>query len=556
MANICDYEVRVKGSEKAAIMIFQSMPCLDILCVTEDQPGYAICFKGDCKWSVDYDTYDTLDEEDKVDLSDMSYEEISQKAVEYMGYSLRAKSEAFKCSILVHSWSDESDFDYFDYYDCGKVIKQRRLEYNEDEPNVFDWDKTEFVGHEGEYDENANGEENSIRAMDSLIKHLGGSESGGEISREGKELLDKLANINIMDEQADEAEEEESENIDENGNEQEYDKYKWTFKNGKRINGDGWSVTIPDGYKKVRSILPMPDGNLRVFELIPSNEKNVETCSVRILPGEKSQSSVFSKYEFVHPKARAGMAAAFTGKYADAKVETEIRMFGYQVQKYPELYSTAWEDLAASIMVLDTGNNTYSFQCMIFTYGYDQMIRIQTSEVNDTQKYQLLESVKAFFHTFKLDEPDEKCPAAAKLESDEVYSELLNGKVEKFNDAIEQAVTEYGAATNGTMEACHKMVENDILTSYLPVCMKQLLIDGMEVKEYYLILAEKLVDRLIAGGAGKPKMKKVFKKLHELDQDITEIDYFSDKITVAETDNMTRIRKKFERLEIEKTEVS
>ena len=47
MANICEYSVRVKGSQKAGKMVYESMPCLDFKEKDDDQPGYAICFSGD-----------------------------------------------------------------------------------------------------------------------------------------------------------------------------------------------------------------------------------------------------------------------------------------------------------------------------------------------------------------------------------------------------------------------------------------------------------------------------------------------------------------------------
>ena len=28
MANYCDYEIRVKGSKKAGLMVYESMPCM------------------------------------------------------------------------------------------------------------------------------------------------------------------------------------------------------------------------------------------------------------------------------------------------------------------------------------------------------------------------------------------------------------------------------------------------------------------------------------------------------------------------------------------------
>lgn len=134
IANICEYSVRVKGSQKAGKMVYESMPCLDFKEKDDDQPGYAICFSGDCKWSVNYETVDLVP---YININSWSENEIDEQASNYVCYSLRAKSEALDCEILVHYWSEESGFDQFDHYDRGTVVKQRKIAYNGD-PAPFD----------------------------------------------------------------------------------------------------------------------------------------------------------------------------------------------------------------------------------------------------------------------------------------------------------------------------------------------------------------------------------------------------------------------------------
>ena len=96
MANFCDYEVRVKGSKKAGLMVYNSMPCLEYKDFEwEKGSGNStiICFTGNCKWSVNFGVTDNLR---KVNVDSMSESEIESKGTDYWEYSLRAKSEAFQ----------------------------------------------------------------------------------------------------------------------------------------------------------------------------------------------------------------------------------------------------------------------------------------------------------------------------------------------------------------------------------------------------------------------------------------------------------------------------
>ncbi len=180
MANFCDYEVRVKGSKKAGLMVYNSMPCLEYKDFEwEKGSGNStiICFTGNCKWSVNFGVTDNLR---KVNVDSMSESEIESKGTDYWEYSLRAKSEAFQCEIMVHYWSEESGFDQFDHYKNGKVLKQRKIEYNYDKQDEFDWNKLEFVGHEGEYDESVSGEQDNENLM-AMLMALGDLLSSNEV---------------------------------------------------------------------------------------------------------------------------------------------------------------------------------------------------------------------------------------------------------------------------------------------------------------------------------------------------------------------------------------
>ena len=130
MANYCDYEIRVIGSKNAGLMVYESMPCMDFKNFEWEKSSEnytTIHFTGNCKWSVNFGVTDNLN---YVNVDAMSESEIESKGIDYWDYSLRAKSEAFQCEIMVHYWSEESGFDQFDHYKNGKILKQRKIEYN------------------------------------------------------------------------------------------------------------------------------------------------------------------------------------------------------------------------------------------------------------------------------------------------------------------------------------------------------------------------------------------------------------------------------------------
>ena len=101
MANICEYEVHVKGTKKAALMVLNSMPVMDYLDVkTEysESNNYVICFTGNCNWSVNYGVTDNAD--NSVSLTNMTENEIQQNANNYWNYSL--KSYSFVIMLFIY----------------------------------------------------------------------------------------------------------------------------------------------------------------------------------------------------------------------------------------------------------------------------------------------------------------------------------------------------------------------------------------------------------------------------------------------------------------------
>lgn len=357
MANICDYDIHVVGSKKACLMVYESMPICDAekdLYISRgigNKTEYG--FTGDCKWSVNFGV---TDEAPKIDLDRMNEREIRDKADEFWDVSLKTKSKIFQCEIMVHYWSAESGFNQFDYYSNGKVLKQRKIEYNYEEEDEFDWDKLEFVGHEGEYDESIDGEQQDADFMARLIMGLGGalSSNGPQMNEEGLETLNDFANElrGLLGEMegmaADVGLDLDASTIGETG----FDMYNWTFTEGKTVRGDGWTIAIPDGFVRIdsREIEPIT-GKKRLFELVPAtciDEGDVNKIPVRILPGWTQEGAGLGIDWMVHPEARAGKA----GIIGVTTAQMSAKMTG----QTPKVLSVGWADAMAHIMVFDTTN--------------------------------------------------------------------------------------------------------------------------------------------------------------------------------------------------------
>ena len=136
MANICNYEIQVKGSRKAGLFVYASMPSLDckeLVSMEEEEGQVLLCFTGDCKWSVDYGTVDRMD---SMDVESLSEEEIEAKGENCWDISLRAKSAALRCEILAHSWSSDSGYDRVEHYINGKLLAKRMLPYDSEGPQM------------------------------------------------------------------------------------------------------------------------------------------------------------------------------------------------------------------------------------------------------------------------------------------------------------------------------------------------------------------------------------------------------------------------------------
>ena len=493
MANCCEYEVLVRGSKKAGHMVFESMPCMDFKDIeNEEKEGssYTIFFTGDCKWSVNFRVIDQMK---KVNVDSMTYRNIEDKGGDYMQYSLRAKSEAFQCEIMVHYWSEESGFDQFDHYKNGQILKQRKIEYNYDEKNEFDWNKLEFVGHEGEYDESVDAEEQddlSVAMFEMATKRL--------FAQAGSDLNNS--------------------SIGETG----YDLYNWTFSEGKRQSGDGWSIAIPDGFVVVES------EEDRVFEAVPQGmeEDDADSIAVRILPSyEMPFDGISGDYWMYHPYARAGIAEVIGVHIAESQAQ-----MGY----FPvEIFSVGFDDICAFISVTNYRGGSYGYMCNCLTEGKIQMIRVHVKNMTSEQQKTMDKSILAWIETFKFDEPNPSMPKKTKLEEAKVVDELKKGITTSFDAAVERAHGEYNISVYGRLKTLQFFADNGILVDSASEKARKILSCGMEVKEFYYRKADELVEKLKPSNVKASTMKGVYAKLKDLEDTMTELSLDGEKIAVA-----------------------
>lgn len=510
MANFCDYEVRVNGTKQAAYLVMKTMPVLDYLDVEKEtgtEEKYEIRLVGNCKWSVNFETDDSYNE-GHIDFLGLPEEVLDSVSEEYQNFSLRAKSQVFGCEILVHYWSEESGFDQFDHYKNGECIKKRKIWY--DETNKFDWKSTEFVGHEGEYDESVDGEEADADFMSKIMQALGG---GGQND--------------------DNYTEDEFEYIDSKIVGTGYDLFDWTFTEGKTAKGDGWSIAVPDGFI-VRNSKERP------FEIVPLGyeESVVEQDEIPmcLLPGNFNSLKIPEKHWFYHPNARKGIAEVF-GKVTDEQLASFMGAH--------EILSHAWGDLCSFTQIQNTGNASYSYQIHVCTQDGAQMLRVQTLTVSDEQNKRLKASINFWLETFKCDKPNEFVDKMSKFEKPECLEELKNNKTTLFNEAVDKANIEYKGALNIRLETIQYMIENGVYLGDLSDRIRNLLLENMEIKEFYYKKADELVDTLISEGVSKTTLKKVYKKLDEMEDFVTSINVDEDAVTIGIPKIITEIINKW-----------
>jgi hypothetical protein len=140
MANICDYEVHVRGNKKAVLGIYAMLPVLDEKRIVHEEgtdSEYIIWIEGDCKWELDYCCKDNPDI--VIDLDGFAEDTLRNGYIgdAYGDLTMRQKSELLGVEILVHSKCPESGLDQFDHYLNGELVNA------ESEVNM-DWSQAQM----------------------------------------------------------------------------------------------------------------------------------------------------------------------------------------------------------------------------------------------------------------------------------------------------------------------------------------------------------------------------------------------------------------------------
>lgn len=510
MANICEYEIHVIGTQKACNFIYEAMPALDNKYMLSDEGmDYGeFSFEGNCKWSVNFGVSDDMP---SVNLSKMSLSAITNEALDYWDYSLQAKSRELKCEILCHYWSEESEFDQFDHYKNGNVVKKRKIAYAYN--NEFDWETTEFVGHIGEYDESVDGEEKDAQFM-SVLGSVFGTPS----------VLSKATDNSEIGKTS-------------------FDLYKWTFTEGIRVNGSGWSISVPDGFVVRKSnSATVVSGKKRLFEIVPEgyeNEKDYKNIPIIILPGEQSE---VEPVDVFHKKAIKGYAAYMCAKTFD---------FLSDVSVTAGAFADVWNDLAAWTTVQCTSQYSYSYQTMVSMGGFHQQLRVQTQDIKEKQKIDLDKSVQQWLNTMVCTEANITAPNKTSIEEEKCLEEAKKGKVTLFNEALKQAENDYNLATKGQQMLISTIAEHGVLGDDAEDRIREFLLDGVEVKTYYIQLFDKFIDKLIESNVSDTFLIKCYKKLHIFDEDLLEIQLDDNPIIVKQDKKVVDIRKKWKKAEDE-----
>ena len=161
MADLCDYNIHVRGSKKAALMIFSSMACADDKEITYEHgtdEEYILHFNGCCKWNTDAYCDETWNGEE-INLD--SYDETALRDCEidqFMFYKLVDKSAMFHCEIEVYSSCMEEGWCAFSHYKEGDTLEDEYMgeDYEDYDEESMDEEFMEEDEEEPEYDESGN----------------------------------------------------------------------------------------------------------------------------------------------------------------------------------------------------------------------------------------------------------------------------------------------------------------------------------------------------------------------------------------------------------------
>ena len=579
MSVLCDYEVHVKGSKKTCQMVYETMTSYGVKNIEKEGnegDSYFIVFTGDCRGVV---TEGMIDQMDPINVEKMKEDEIKSNGPYYWNYSLRAKSEALQCVILLRYWSKDLSADRFVYYENGKINKELEVPYVQGMKSSFDWDAMEYSDVperpkapetkepdtaddiDGDYEEPAKEveasqenedkveeasqepeEDTAEETVEESAKEADDSQENEDKVEEASQEIEEDMAEETVEESAKEAdvsqetEEDKSEEAVEETSDAPGDWYRWTFNENRAASGYGWKIALPDEFSA-------NDGS--IFEIVPKgyeSEEDKTVIPVRIVAGGADSSNEMDENWKIHPNARAGACA----RIALRKTKREV----LANDSVPELAVFGFKDSVAWMSLRTGEDGKVTIFCTIYHGDMDQSIRIQTVGILPNQKQELKKSVIEWIKTIEFDRENEDCPKEAIFEKEDCYKEILeSGSLERFSFGIEEAQNEYDSSVDDMLEVMSYMDDNGLCKEEMPGELRNLLCQGMLVKEFFLKKADELIKKLKENGADKEIILQMLEKLHGLDEDCTNISLDEEEIRIDVPQSVKDIRIGWRRIE-------
>ncbi len=298
-------------------------------------------------------------------------------------------------------------------------------------------------------------------------------------------------------------------NDDKNAEEPDSDLYRWTFTEGKRITGKKWSMMLPDSF-----VCITPEES-REFQAVPSEYKTDDpnNSPICLMAGQHEYDSPIPEELFLHhPKARAEVAGVVGMKFAEFAGGPFLAITGTQI----ETLGIAWGDLCSAIMIAQTGNESLSVQCIIWSGDESQHLRVQTQSMSEKQQKNLIASVKEWLNTFKFTKPNRFLKDGPLIDRDDLLFTLMQEKPQKFYDAIGQCVKEANAAYNLFTQRLNHYAENKIVPMHGIDMVREGLSNAIEVQLDYVEKIEAILEKLRPTNPSVFMMKKIYKKLEPM----------------------------------------
>lgn len=144
MADYYDYIIHVRGTKKAALMVFATMRCADDKPISYEggtDEEYIIHFSGSCKWEPDaYCDKEWNGEE--IDLNGLDEGAICNEdgIDDFMFYSLKDMSAMFHCEIEIYTSYPEPQPCCFIHYKDGDMLEEEYcgIDYDYDDEDGFE----------------------------------------------------------------------------------------------------------------------------------------------------------------------------------------------------------------------------------------------------------------------------------------------------------------------------------------------------------------------------------------------------------------------------------